>query len=70
MIQKKLPLPATEILKTWADTSVSKKLLHFDPQTNLTIGIRAFVDWYKAYTDSKKFHKKGIIYISSIGCEE
>ncbi len=37
-LQEKLPLPPTEILKTWADISTSTRLLGFDPQTDLKTG--------------------------------
>ena len=36
--QEKLPLPPTEILKTWADISTSTALLEFNPKTDLKTG--------------------------------
>ncbi|KAI0226829.1 UDP-glucuronate 4-epimerase 4 [Lamellibrachia satsuma] len=54
---KKLPLPPTEILKTWADTSVSQELLHFQPSTNLQQGVKKFVEWFKQYAQERKAKK-------------
>ena len=45
----KLPLPPTEILQTWADTTLSERLLKFKPTTDLETGIKNFVVWYKGY---------------------
>ena len=38
LLQEKLPLPPTEILKTWADISTSTALLGFNPKTDLKTG--------------------------------
>ncbi len=44
-----LPLQAGDIRSTWADVSKSRKLLNFNPQTDIKEGLTKFVDWYKAY---------------------
>ncbi len=40
---------AGDIKSTHADISHSKKLLGYNPNTNITQGISKFVDWYKLY---------------------
>ena len=37
-LQKMLPIPPSEILKTWADISTSREFLGFNPTVNLTEG--------------------------------
>ena len=60
-LQKKLPLPPTEIIQTWADISESRKYLHFNPTTSLTEGLiwfytsfckvnSHFCGWYNVQT--------------------
>ncbi len=46
---KKLPLPPTEILRTWADIETSAYFLNFRPKTSLRYGVREFVKWYRWY---------------------
>ena len=51
---QELPVPATEILKTWADISESEEQLHYHPKTNLTVGVRNFAAWYMDYRKRRK----------------
>lgn len=43
---KKLPPQPGDLPKTWADITKAKKLLHFDPKTNIEKGIQKFIQWY------------------------
>jgi len=36
-----------DVKESFADISHSKKLLGFEPKTNLDIGIKKFINWYK-----------------------
>ncbi len=38
-----------DVLATWADTSLLKRLTGYRPQTSLSDGVRTFVDWYREY---------------------
>jgi len=44
-----LPMQPGDMLETYADISKSKKLLGFNPKTNIEEGIKKFVLWYKEY---------------------
>ncbi|CAH1777556.1 unnamed protein product, partial [Owenia fusiformis] len=55
---KKLPMPPTEILRTWSDISESRRLLGLDPKTGLKEGITKFVGWYKAYRLQREREEK------------
>jgi UDP-glucuronate 4-epimerase len=48
-IKNLLPMPATEILETYADIEESKRVLGFDPKIPLHVGIPRFVKWFKEY---------------------
>ena len=48
-IKKLLPMPATEIVETYADIEESKRVLGFDPKISLQVGISRFVKWFKEY---------------------
>ncbi len=32
---------------TWADNSKAKRLMSFEPNTNISKGIKNYLDWYK-----------------------
>ena len=40
-----------DVLATWSDTSLLKKLINYSPDTNYKTGISNFVKWYKEYYD-------------------
>lgn len=48
-IKNLLPMPATEIVETYADIEESKRLLGFHPKIPLQVGISRFVQWFKKY---------------------
>jgi UDP-glucuronate 4-epimerase len=41
------PMQPGDVKESFADISHSKKLLGFEPKTNLDIGIKKFINWYK-----------------------
>ena len=41
------PMQLGDVKESFADISHSKKLLGFEPKTNLDIGIKKFINWYK-----------------------
>ena len=41
-----LPLQPGDVPATMADISKAKKLLNYNPRTNVEIGIPKFVNWY------------------------
>ena len=46
---KTLPVAAGDVPSTWADISVSRSELGYDPKTPLEVGIPKFVEWYREY---------------------
>lgn len=38
-----------DVPESFADISMAKKLINFKPKTNIDVGIKNFVDWYKSY---------------------
>ncbi len=42
-----LPMQAGDVEKTYADISKAKKLLDWEPQTDLETGLKIFIEWYK-----------------------
>ena len=43
------PMQPGDVEKTFADTKKLKKLIEFEPATNLDLGIKKFINWYKEY---------------------
>lgn len=43
------PIPAGDVLKTYADIEASRRALDFEPSTPISVGIPRFIDWYKDY---------------------
>ena len=43
------PLPAGDVLKTYADIEASTRDLGFEPATPIKVGIPKFVDWYREF---------------------
>ncbi len=41
------PLPVGDVHKTYADITKSSRLLGYDPQTSLEMGIPKFISWYR-----------------------
>lgn len=48
-IKNLLPLQPGDVIKTYADISKAKKMLGWEPKTNIEEGIKRFVEWYKKY---------------------
>ena len=44
-----LPLQAGDVYRTWADTAKLKRDYGFAPSVPLSEGVRAFVEWYRAF---------------------
>ena len=44
-----MPIQTGDVPTTWADTSALEKLTGFRPNTDISIGISNFVEWYKEY---------------------
>ena len=44
------PMPATEMLETFADIETAQEELGFTPKTSLEEGVFSFVNWYKEHT--------------------
>ncbi|CAD5111073.1 DgyrCDS421 [Dimorphilus gyrociliatus] len=50
----RLPVPPTEILHTWANVTLARIHLNFNPKTNLQNGVRNFVKWYTKWLKEPK----------------
>ncbi|MCS6987745.1 MAG: NAD-dependent epimerase/dehydratase family protein [Sphingomonadaceae bacterium] len=48
-IRHYLPLQQGDVLATWADATLLRRLTGAQPVTDLRDGVRAFVAWYRAY---------------------
>ena len=44
-----LPMQSGDVEKTEADSNLLRKTIEFYPQTDIKIGVKAFVDWYLSY---------------------
>jgi len=44
-----LPLQPGDVVETYADNSKAKKLLGWQPSTNIEQGVEKFIEWYKSY---------------------
>jgi len=44
-----LPLQPGDVLKTYADITKAKKLLGWEPKTEIEEGVKKFVEWYRKY---------------------
>lgn len=48
-----LPMQPGDVTATWADIGPARRDLGYDPATPLAVGVPAFVDWYRAYTETQ-----------------
>ncbi len=46
---KSLPMPNTDVYKTYADISELGKLTGYYPTTKIEDGLELFLDWFKEY---------------------
>ncbi|MBG6234381.1 UDP-glucuronate 4-epimerase [Pedobacter sp. CAN_A7] len=44
-----MPMQNGDVEETWADISIMKKLLAYNPKISVADGVRDFVSWYKAF---------------------
>ena len=44
-----MPLQPGDVPNSYADIKKSKKMLSFNPKTNIDVGIVKFIEWYKRY---------------------
>ncbi|MFB2533269.1 NAD-dependent epimerase/dehydratase family protein [Paracoccus sp. p3-h83] len=48
-IREMLPIQPGDVPATWADNSLLRALTGYRPQTSVSDGARAFVEWYRSY---------------------
>ena len=51
-VLENLPMQAGDVTATWADIGPARRDLGYDPVTPLAVGVPAFVDWYRGYSDA------------------
>ena len=44
-----LPMQAGDVNQTYANIEKSKKLLNYNPKTNIKDGLEKFISWYNGY---------------------
>ena len=44
-----LPMQAGDVPSTWADAGLFKLLTNYKPTTEINVGVRKFVEWYREY---------------------
>lgn len=47
-----LPMQSGDVVETFADASLLRELTGYTPETPVETGVRAFVDWFRAYNAS------------------
>ena len=47
--KKMLPMQPGDVKVTYGDNTKAKKILGYEPQTNIDKGVKKFIDWYKEY---------------------
>ena len=45
----KVPFQKGDILKTHASINLLHKRINYKPSTNMLIGIKSYIDWFKSY---------------------
>jgi UDP-glucuronate 4-epimerase len=48
-IKEFLPMQPGDVEKTWADVTDLKKEFNYNPKTDIKVGVRKFIEWYKGY---------------------
>lgn len=48
-IRNMMPMQIGDVAETWADTSLLNNLTGFSPSTEVSEGIKKFIDWYREY---------------------
>ena len=44
-----MPMQAGDVPATWADTSLLESLTSYRPNTDISVGVQSFVQWYREY---------------------
>jgi len=44
-----MPMQKGDVIKTFANIEKAKKILNFNPKTNIEEGLENFIKWYKEY---------------------
>ena len=44
-----MPMQAGDVPATWADTTLLQELTGYEPNTELSMGVQNFVNWYRDY---------------------
>jgi UDP-glucuronate 4-epimerase len=60
-----MPMQNGDVAETWADISVMKKMLAYDPKVSVSEGVRNFVNWYKDFylvTKKGQTHLESVVY--------
>lgn len=52
-IKEYLPMQSGDVEKTWADISDLKENFDYEPNTDISLGVKNFVDWYTDYYSNK-----------------
>jgi UDP-glucuronate 4-epimerase len=47
--RRMLPMQMGDVQATWAAPDLLRRLTGYVPQTDIRTGVRAFVDWHRAY---------------------
>jgi UDP-glucuronate 4-epimerase len=47
--KKMLPMQPGDISKTWSDIANARKKLGYNPKTEVEVGVKKTIDWYKSY---------------------
>ena len=48
-VKNMMPMQAGDVPKTWADTTLLECLTGYKPTTEISAGVKSFVDWYREY---------------------
>ena len=48
-IKNNMPMQAGDVPATWADTALLKRLIGYAPDTDLSVGVENFINWYREY---------------------
>ena len=46
-----MPMQQGDVSATWADSDLLETLTGYKPSTDISLGVKRFVDWYKKYYD-------------------
>jgi UDP-glucuronate 4-epimerase len=55
-IKNLMPMQSGDVPETWANVELLQRLTGFTPNTNIKIGVKNFVNWYKKYYNKGKYN--------------